>query len=242
MTLIRAPFALLVVACVASAQPAPPLYRFLHEDSGRTPGDSGTVLLGFEPGGQAYIYLVTPGDRFAHHGRWSYDRAHLLTIEFSTRNFAFKQQFPLELARDSVLMPFQVFSKRGGLSWWRRLRVPFDVSLVTSYAAGMADSALALSGDVAAHRAQQLGLALIRESRVSHTTWCDARTPVDISEGTSHDVLIRYDSGPEKRIMFDSIGAGPAVWYSGSRRQTKVVDTMATTAAAAMTHGVPSCE
>src|SRR5579859_1383314 len=119
MRVARIFFALLVVASVASAQPG--LYRFLREDSGRTPGDSGTVLLGFEPDGQAYIYAISPSDRLAHHGRWSYDREHRLTLEFSSRNFAFKQQWPLELQRDSVLMPFQVFSKRAGLSWWRRL-------------------------------------------------------------------------------------------------------------------------
>jgi hypothetical protein len=221
MMLTRIPFALLVVASVGSAQamstPTAALYQFLREDSGRTLGDSGKVLLGFEPGGQAYIYLVAPSDRFAHHGRWSYNANHLITLEFSARNFAFKQQFPLELKRDSVLMPFQVFSTRPGLSWWRRLRAPLDVRLATSYDAAMADSALAMTRDAAAHRTRQVGLALIRGPRGALGTPCDSRTPVDILESESHDLLVRYDSGPDQRIIFDSIAGDPTVLYSARR-------------------------
>jgi hypothetical protein len=141
--------------CANAAEIASPIqvvYQFINDSSGAHPGPTSTIILGFSPGNEAYLYAMSAKHSTAYHGRWSYTNGNM-SIQFTSTDFNVDAHFALNLAEPQVTMPFQVLSGEPGQSRWQMNGVGIENGIFAVYRAARADDALGISKADAVKRA-----------------------------------------------------------------------------------------
>jgi hypothetical protein len=95
-------------------------YVHVHDEDGGAAAEGVTVLLMFEPGGTALLYIASETEGLGHEGEWRWDGTKL-TLRFGDEDFRVDATFALDVAADEATMPFHVFSAVASSSRWRRL-------------------------------------------------------------------------------------------------------------------------
>ncbi len=134
------------------ASPTQVVYKFERDSSGKHPGPTSTILLGFEGNGQAYIYAFSAKSTLAYHGQWSYSSGQM-SLAFNASDLKFNVRFPMRLSDTQVTMPFQVLSEGKGQSYWQASWLPLESGIFAVYLAARADDSLGVTGPDAVKRA-----------------------------------------------------------------------------------------
>lgn len=152
---------------VSPTSPAQLVYSFVRDSGGGTPKTGAQILLGFEPGGSAYIYAVDtteyPPSTLAYHGEWSYD-GRTMKLRFANSDLSVNATFSLSLSASSLTLPFQLMSSKTGSSTWQRLAMTPSEAVFADYDAAIADTTLALSPADALARAYKYAEAWVGQS------------------------------------------------------------------------------
>jgi hypothetical protein len=141
--------------------PAQVAYRFVKESSGKQPSASSTVLLGFDPDGEAYILAQKPGEAIAYHGQWSYERG-TMSLKFAAASLTVDAHFPLDLTDPKVTLPFQIFNSAAGTSKWTAMPLSLPSGIFAVYHAAMSDEDHPLPQQEAVNRAYAYAQARLR--------------------------------------------------------------------------------
>lgn len=226
-------------AADAGATPVDAVYQFVKESGGTTPKGKSVVLLGFEPGGGAFLYATQPGERLAFHGSWSYSGGNL-KLAFTSEGLKVDANFPLRLSDARVTMPFQVFAGKPGTSDWTRVPLSVETGLFAVYDAALADDSLAMAPAQAADRARTYALGRIRaapkaradeprsEDRVARYSfgipsahadtpsgYCDNPDLVSVDVIDPSDLLVTYACKPDGHLVTSEIMLNPQWGWNG---------------------------
>jgi hypothetical protein len=137
---------------------------FLEGDStGTTPASGTTILLMFEPGGRAVLYITDNTDRLGHHGTWRYEGGRL-SLKFTAEDFKPDETFDLKLDDATVQMPFAVFDTVPGMSTWKRGSLSLFTKTNIVFHADAADADSTLSPDEAIDEAVAVAQGMIGSS------------------------------------------------------------------------------
>ena len=134
---------------------------FLAEDSSGTKvASDARIALMFEPNGRAALYLASSTEELAYHGTWNYEEGHL-SLKFTAEDFRPDATFELNLADNTVAMPFLVFGTGTGTSTWKRGSLSVVPKTMAVFAADAADPDAGATPDQALDEAVGVAQAMI---------------------------------------------------------------------------------
>ncbi len=152
MALLASLVGALQTYAASTTSPIQVAYQFVRDSSGTHPDPTSTILLGFNPGDEAYLYAMSAKHALAYHGRWSYANGEM-SLTFGAADFKVDARFALRLTDEQVTMPFQVLSSGPGQSYWQKSSFPLESGIFAVYRAARADDALGISATEAVKRA-----------------------------------------------------------------------------------------
>jgi hypothetical protein len=95
-------------------------FRLVHDSDGMAPTGDAEMVLFFEPGGVAQLYVAEPDYAYPYRGTYGYTNGQI-SLKFTDTDFHPDVKFALDLTNSTVTMPFDVFtSGTTGPSLWRR--------------------------------------------------------------------------------------------------------------------------
>jgi hypothetical protein len=139
------------------------MYYHIQDDTGTTPAKDTEVLLLFEPGGKALIYVYNNSGELARYGNWSYTGGKLW-LKFSAGDLKTDSDFELDLNLKRVKMPFRIFSDGNGSSDWRCQRIEIEQAVRFIFGAVTSNQPALKKEDAAISRVMDFVRAVIAEA------------------------------------------------------------------------------
>jgi len=210
--------------------PTQVIFEFIKESGGTHPSNGAKILLGFDPGGEAYLYALKPGEYVAYHGRWSYQDGHM-ALNFASSSLTVDARFPLDLAAGRVTLPFQIFAGTPGTSQWRTAPLPVTRGIYATYYAALTDKDHGLPHQEAVRHAFEYAKARIGLEQQQSAASLDAHSWVagllpaamaSVRPGKcdssaipyqvvqhGDDLILLYRCGPAVTLLLDPIYDNP---------------------------------
>lgn len=201
-------------------------YEFVEESGGTKPKRGAKILLAFAPGGVAFIYATQAESQLAHHGNWSYSSGQM-TLKFASSDLSVDARFPLDLNRDAVTLPFQVFAGKPGTLQWKARALSAIHGIYAAYLAASFDEESPSGWNEAVKRAMEYatGRAALGRTRTAHAraaqpgvldslippalaqspTSCDDEEPSAAYQVAPDSLLLAYPCGASVIVLMPPV-------------------------------------